>query len=915
MATHIEVSHRAQYLFSRNNGFSNFTTSRPTKRLIADMLAQNQPYVQAGSFFPDWGYACAGQADAAEEAHWPPFWNASLAYFSKTYLESSTPQWFPHEPSPEAAALVSFLFGVISHGIADVSWHSLGMDEGFIEAMQHSMFGGSYSKSHDNADAGGDFAFARFSVFSDFSTIWHVPTRDLVAIYNSLGYNVTFPQLKQCMLLGYTATHANRLLGRFLFPGWATVSPFLAENYFTYFRGGINDMAMWVAECWVIAIDWFSTGKISNMCRNMGVKWGSLYSSNASSHLEPSIRYTQEMDQTWQEKTKKKPVKKTKHALEECFHHTLSTDPRYVDINDNDKMSTIQMRSVFENTAIPLLLLRCSSNMSTLSAETPENPPMQISTLLSLLAQRVGELAWTALSHIQYLFKAYWFPTCQMVEHLSSPQKYIALVSRQNYAALGTAMITGDFDCDGQPDLAISAPGHSSFSGAVFLTYGHALAKKGHFRNGFIEDAASVILKQNNSDPNTVGARFGASLAVVDLNQDGIDDLAISAPMYRSHSPDIDAGYDGCIYVLFGHKGSGLRNDGQWDIVIKGKVIRTAKRDPRQSRFVDDQFLVLGTSLKGLDTDGDGFLDLVVGSPFASPVRGTHQRGMVQVFHAKSNHTGVKSYQDADWTISGSRDYEWFGKSLDVQVDGTRRFLLVGAPGYKYVHLDAYGYWYETNATKSSGRVLGYALGISQRPILKFTVASRVDYAQFGSTMTILDNGVIAVGACSQTSPLSIRRPMNFAGLLISQQAAGYQSGIVYTLNMTGAVGDLIVYESIHPIAELHGTASLGHFGSTLQNDIGQNGTYISEHMVAAETGRVHWVPLSKLKGKLDVADIESRSTCWASQSRRMQFGRAVTPLPGIGLAVSSVNVPAGNILSHKFSHGIGDGAVHILLS
>ena len=43
------------------------------------------------------------------------------------------------------------------------------MDEGFIEAMQHSMFGGSYSKSHDNADAGGDFAFARFSVFSDFS--------------------------------------------------------------------------------------------------------------------------------------------------------------------------------------------------------------------------------------------------------------------------------------------------------------------------------------------------------------------------------------------------------------------------------------------------------------------------------------------------------------------------------------------------------------------------------------------------------------------------------------------------------------------------------------------------------------------------------------------------------------------------
>lgn len=31
--------------------------------------------------------------------------------------------------------LVAFLFGIASHMVADVSWHSLGIDQGFLKAM------------------------------------------------------------------------------------------------------------------------------------------------------------------------------------------------------------------------------------------------------------------------------------------------------------------------------------------------------------------------------------------------------------------------------------------------------------------------------------------------------------------------------------------------------------------------------------------------------------------------------------------------------------------------------------------------------------------------------------------------------------------------------------------------------------
>lgn len=116
-------------------------------------------------------------------------------------------------------------------------WHSLSMDEGFIEALQYTNFNSSFSKAHTNADVGGEFVLARFGNLNYVQVFWHYPTADLLDIYKALGHNVTYGRLNICMGLGYLALLGNRIAGSFLFPSFVYKAPFLGESYFTYPHG------------------------------------------------------------------------------------------------------------------------------------------------------------------------------------------------------------------------------------------------------------------------------------------------------------------------------------------------------------------------------------------------------------------------------------------------------------------------------------------------------------------------------------------------------------------------------------------------------------------------------------------------------------------------------------------------------
>eukprot|EP00842_Homolaphlyctis_polyrhiza_P000926 jgi/Hompol1/1834/HPOL_000624-RA len=248
-----------------------------------------------------------------------------------------------------------------------------------------------------------------------------------------------------------------------------------------------------------------------------------------------------------------------------------------------------------------------------------------------------------------------WFGSKCDTANLETSSVKVVFSTRFDYAALGTSLATGDFDGDGLADIVIGSPGFQFQSGSAFIVLGSSPLLKQATTDGrtselMIEDTADFRIGIEARDPDAVGARFGSAMAVIDLNGDGIDDLAVSAPLYGSHTPftfdnsstySQHRGYDGCIFVLFGRRREGLRRDGKWDVIIRGRMDRstTSSTTATQMRSsqepaAEDRFLLLGQTLVAMDVDGDGYNDLVVGSPQASILRGTHQVGLFLEFYA-----------------------------------------------------------------------------------------------------------------------------------------------------------------------------------------------------------------------------------------------------------------------------------------
>lgn len=57
MSTHIEVTHRAEYYLSQF----------PQYQEYVDILKDHPRALQAGAFFPDWGFNCGDAHEAAEQ--------------------------------------------------------------------------------------------------------------------------------------------------------------------------------------------------------------------------------------------------------------------------------------------------------------------------------------------------------------------------------------------------------------------------------------------------------------------------------------------------------------------------------------------------------------------------------------------------------------------------------------------------------------------------------------------------------------------------------------------------------------------------------------------------------------------------------------------------------------------------------
>ncbi|MFJ8939839.1 FG-GAP-like repeat-containing protein [Streptomyces sp. NPDC102365] len=205
---------------------------------------------------------------------------------------------------------------------------------------------------------------------------------------------------------------------------------------------------------------------------------------------------------------------------------------------------------------------------------------------------------------------------------------------------------TSDFNGDGYPDLAVGVP-DAAVSGKAKAGYVNILwgGKKGIGAHGGIR-----VTQATAEVPGTpeAGDRFGASVALEDLNGDGIAELLAGAPGEDITGRGTDAGV---VVVVGGAKGgpgpganvttgpaasaayglsvaaADLTGDGSRDIVVGGKdkvVLRTA--DGLAATVVSAPMGGRAPILTTGDFTGDGAADLAVGYWTNDPFTQSHVR-------------------------------------------------------------------------------------------------------------------------------------------------------------------------------------------------------------------------------------------------------------------------------------------------
>eukprot|EP00013_Stygamoeba_regulata_P001403 CAMPEP_0177630106 /NCGR_PEP_ID=MMETSP0447-20121125/1031_1 /TAXON_ID=0 /ORGANISM="Stygamoeba regulata, Strain BSH-02190019" /LENGTH=355 /DNA_ID=CAMNT_0019131485 /DNA_START=59 /DNA_END=1123 /DNA_ORIENTATION=+ len=254
ITTHIEASHRGRDFFASLPGGLPADTIAQYKQI----LEKYEAYLEAGSPFPDWGFApsCGAIHDVGEATHQLAFIQAGVKHVHTKYGTD------PAKWTSATHALIVFLFGATSHQVADDNWHSLGgVKQGFLKAMGATNFHGDGLGRAQAVGDNMDDAAVLFEMSMKWErTIgnWLLPLTDLAEIYDTYipQYNLTKTAILKCTTMLFLGRLGERLA---IAHAWlandnlkfsAVNSPFLADNFDTYFQGGMTDMAQWTSLQW-----------------------------------------------------------------------------------------------------------------------------------------------------------------------------------------------------------------------------------------------------------------------------------------------------------------------------------------------------------------------------------------------------------------------------------------------------------------------------------------------------------------------------------------------------------------------------------------------------------------------------------------------------------------------------------------
>jgi len=686
-----------------------------SKSQYSQIIKSNQDAFVAGNPYPDFAYAkeCFDYKyhEVSETTHWAPFLNATINYIRRTYKRP----W-----NQQAQKLIAFTYGFVSHQVADISWHSLGIDQGFIRAMANVNFHAVFGDAHDVADIGGDMMSQLQGDDSQIDQFkWFVPSADLYEIYKEYyGKEViTKDIIEECSTLLFLAWLGEKIAGAKLFKTYAKKSPFLHENLHNYFLGGIHDMASWTNEIWQHTETMIEHG--TEAC----------YVPKSTLFIRCDKNYAVPQSRNDDLRNPGKPYVRIKHNLR-------STDV------------------VKKRTGLGMFLY----------------PRKR--TLASLEAHRQGRAVKEAIKEATRED----YKDVQRLPITSSRPYSEAgrFVSIAETLPIGASLLYGapNFNLEGMAQV-----------GRVFVVNASSiLSEKQNFENS-LRDVDYDVLEGTER----LG-KFGWDVAVVDINKDGLDDIAISAPSQGGK----DLHYYGAVYFYFGRKGQKYPKSA--DLVVEG----------------NSTFENFGYTLLATDVNRDGYKDLVIGSPFAA-ITGP-QRGRVDVVLAMSNVSEIKR----EILAIGYHDYQWFGYSLDVHQTKSQLLLFVGAPASrKCANKDCS---YSPKDVQEKGKVYIFDVWYPHVKLVS-TIEGPAKFSKFGSSLAVgypfgvTSNPFLAVSAPS----------VDVKGHFINNVPHMFiQAGSVYLFNLTSlnANGNGVYNEQAHfsdeAVSIFSGDRDYGKFGMSV---------------------------------------------------------------------------------------------------
>ena len=217
----------------------------------------------------------------------------------------------------------------------------------------------------------------------------------------------------------------------------------------------------------------------------------------------------------------------------------------------------------------------------------------------------------------------------------------------QSEAYLGDQVAgAGDVNNDGYDDIIIAAPNFDNGQtdeGAVYLHLGSASG---------ISSTPTLMLEGNQAS-----CYFGSTIAAAgDLNNDGFDDVLISAVTYDNGEVN-----EGMVFIYYGNA-SGLNTT------------------PAYTLEANQAGAYFGRGLSGnADVNNDGFTDIAIGADFYSG--GQTWEGRVFIFHG----TGAGINTAPATIVEANQNFAHFGGSLDIDGDVNNdgySDLIVGAKNY-----------------------------------------------------------------------------------------------------------------------------------------------------------------------------------------------------------------------------------------